>query len=85
MHTAGTFFNQENGGRRGYPRVMVVLLDGWPSDNVEQAAILARELGINVFLVSVSRPTPEELGMVSDKDFMKKVPPSCHFPHLIVS
>eukprot|EP00066_Takifugu_rubripes_P029142 XP_011618408.1 PREDICTED: cochlin [Takifugu rubripes] len=35
-HTTETFFNQESGGRRGYPRVMVVLIDGWPSDSLEQ-------------------------------------------------
>ncbi|XP_028251349.1 cochlin [Parambassis ranga] len=72
MHTAETFFNQEKGGRRGHPRVMVVLVDGWPSDDLDQAAMLARESGINVFLVSVAKPAPEELGMVRDKDFMKK-------------
>ncbi|XP_056867497.1 cochlin isoform X3 [Takifugu flavidus] len=71
-HTTETFFNQESGGRRGYPRVMVVLIDGWPSDSLEQAAMLAREFGINVFLVSVAKPAPEELPMVPDKDFMKK-------------
>lgn len=59
--------------RRGHPRVMVVLIDGWPSDDVEQAAILARESGINVFLVSVAKPAAEELSMVADRDFMKKV------------
>lgn len=72
MHTAETFFNQENGGRRGHPRVMVVIIDGWPSDDLEQAAMLARETGINVFLVSVAKPAPEELGMVRDKEFVKK-------------
>uniref|UniRef100_A0A3Q3KF61 Cochlin n=1 Tax=Mastacembelus armatus TaxID=205130 RepID=A0A3Q3KF61_9TELE len=72
MHTAETFFTQENGGRRGHPRVMMVLVDGWPSDDLEQAAMLARESGINVFLVSVAKPAPEELATVRDKDFMKK-------------
>nr|XP_019965663.1 PREDICTED: cochlin-like [Paralichthys olivaceus] len=72
MQAAESFFIQENGGRRGHPRVMMVLLDGWPSDDLEQAAMLARESGINVFLVSVARPAPEELAMVQDKDFMKK-------------
>lgn len=73
MHTAETFFTQENGGRRGHPRVMLVLIDGWPSDDLEQAAMLARESGVNVFLVSVAKPAPEELGMVRDKEFQKKV------------
>ncbi|XP_040917191.1 cochlin [Toxotes jaculatrix] len=72
MHTAETFFIQENGGRRGHPRVMMVLIDGWPSDDLEQAAMLARESGINVFLVSVAKPAPEELAVVRDKDFMRK-------------
>ncbi|XP_047466152.1 cochlin [Mugil cephalus] len=72
MHTAEHFFSQENGARRGHPRVMMVLIDGWPSDDLEQAAMLARESGINVFLVSVAKPAPEELGMVRDKDFTKK-------------
>ncbi|KAF3845470.1 hypothetical protein F7725_008633 [Dissostichus mawsoni] len=71
-NTAETFFSQENGARRGHPRVMMVLVDGWPSDDLEQAAMLARESGINVFLVSVARPAAEELTMVRDKDFMKK-------------
>ncbi|XP_075883850.1 cochlin isoform X2 [Nelusetta ayraudi] len=71
-HAARTFFSQENGARRGHPRVIIVLIDGWPSDNLEQAATLARESGINVFLVSVAKPAPEELNMVPDKDFMKK-------------
>ncbi|XP_044022643.1 cochlin isoform X2 [Siniperca chuatsi] len=72
MHTAETFYTQENGGRRGHPRVMMVLIDGWPSDDLEQAATFARESGINVFLVSVAKPAPEELNMVRDKEFMKK-------------
>ncbi|CAJ1074864.1 cochlin [Xyrichtys novacula] len=72
MHTAESFFTQDNGGRRGHPRVMMVLIDGWPSDDLEQAAILARESGINVFLVSVAKPAPEELSLVRDKDYMKK-------------
>lgn len=73
LHTVESFFTQENGARRAHPRVMVVLIDGWPSDNIEQAATLARESGINVFLVSVAKPVPEELTMVPDKDFVKKV------------
>ncbi|XP_068608273.1 cochlin [Brachionichthys hirsutus] len=72
MHTADTFFTQERGGRRGHPRVMVVLVDGWPSDNMDQGAMLAKESGINVFMVSVAKPSPEELAMVHDKNFVKK-------------
>ncbi|XP_056152275.1 cochlin [Lampris incognitus] len=72
MHTVETFYTPEKGLRRGHPRVMFVLIDGWPSDDLEQAAMLARESGINVFLVSVAKPATEELAMVPDKDFMKK-------------
>lgn len=67
------FFNPDYGVRRGYPRVIVVFVDGWPSDNVEEASVLARESGINVFFVSVAKPAPEEVNMVSDADFMRKV------------
>ncbi|KAM4625241.1 cochlin [Polymixia lowei] len=72
LYTAETFFTPERGVRRGHPRVMVVLVDGWPSDDLEHSATLARESGINVFLVSVAKAAPEELSMVRDKDFMKK-------------
>uniref|UniRef100_A0A8C6M371 Cochlin n=1 Tax=Nothobranchius furzeri TaxID=105023 RepID=A0A8C6M371_NOTFU len=72
MHAAEVFFTPGNGVRRGHPRVMMVLIDGWPSDDVERAAMLARESGINVFMVSVSKPAAEELSMVQDKDFLKK-------------
>ncbi|XP_067099582.1 cochlin [Osmerus mordax] len=72
MHTVESFFSAEAGLRRGHPRVIMVLVDGWPSDDLGEAATLARESGINVFLVSVARPAPEELAMVPDKDFAKK-------------
>lgn len=71
MHTVESFF--QTGVRRGHPRVIVVFIDGWPSDELEDAAVLARESGINVFLVPVAKPALEELGMVRDKDYMKKV------------
>lgn len=71
-HTVETFFTVEAGLRRGHPQVIVVLVDGWPSDDLEAAATLARESGINVFLVSAARASPEELGLVPDKDFTRK-------------
>ncbi|CAB1331146.1 unnamed protein product [Coregonus sp. 'balchen'] len=70
MHTVESFF--QTGVRRGHPRVIVVFIDGWPSDHLEDAAVLARESGINLFLVPVAKPALEELGMVRDKDYMKK-------------
>ncbi|CAL8283198.1 unnamed protein product [Lota lota] len=71
-HAAEGFFVAERGVRRGHPRVMLVLLDGWPSDDLEQAAGLARDSGINVFLLSVANPVPEEMPQVQDKDYAKK-------------
>lgn len=71
-HTVESFFSADAGVRRGYPRVIVVLVDGWPSDDLGPAAALARESGINVFMVSIARPAPEELSLVPDKDFTKK-------------
>ncbi|XP_016400089.1 cochlin-like [Sinocyclocheilus rhinocerous] len=72
LHTVRNFFNPDFGVRRGYPRIIVVFVDGWPSDNVEEAAILARESGINIFFVSVAKPAPEEMSLVSEQDFMRK-------------
>ncbi|XP_067151690.1 cochlin isoform X2 [Apteryx mantelli] len=46
--------------------------DGWPSDDIEEAGIVAREFGVNVFIVSVAKPTAEELGMVQDIAFVDK-------------
>ncbi|KAM3919294.1 cochlin [Leptodactylus fuscus] len=71
-HTAQSFFTNANGVRKGIPKVMVVFIDGWPSDNIEEAGIIAREYGINVFIVSVSPPASEELGMVQDVAFIDK-------------
>uniref|UniRef100_A0AAY3ZZ33 Cochlin n=1 Tax=Denticeps clupeoides TaxID=299321 RepID=A0AAY3ZZ33_9TELE len=71
-HTVETFFSPELGVRRGHPRIIVAIVDGWPSDSLDEAAVLARESGINVFIVSVAKPSPEELNMVKDPDFFKK-------------
>lgn len=59
--------------RRGHPRIVVAFIDGWPSDSLEDAAVMARESGINLFIVNVAKPIPEEMGLVRDQDFMKKV------------
>ncbi|XP_063295832.1 cochlin [Pelobates fuscus] len=71
-HAAQSFFTTANGVRKGIPKVLVVFIDGWPSDNIEEAGIVAREFGINVFIVSVAPPAPEELGMVQDVAFIDK-------------
>lgn len=72
-HTSQRFFSAEHGVRKGIPKIIVVFIDGWPSDDIEEAGIVAREFGINVFIVSVAKPTTEELGMVQDVGFIEKV------------
>ncbi|KAF7704195.1 hypothetical protein HF521_021267 [Silurus meridionalis] len=72
LHTVRHFFNPDFGMRKGHPRIIVAFVDGWPSDNLEDAAVMARESGINLFIVNVAKPIPEEMGMVRDQDFMKK-------------
>ncbi|XP_061631334.1 cochlin [Phyllopteryx taeniolatus] len=71
-HTAENLFTQQSGARRGRPRVMLVLVDGWPSDDLERAAASAREAGINVFLAAVAKPVPDEIPAVPDLNFAKK-------------
>ncbi|XP_027725864.1 cochlin isoform X1 [Vombatus ursinus] len=71
-HTAQKFFSADSGVRKGIPKVVVVFIDGWPSDDIEEAGIVAREFGVNVFIVSVAKPIPEELGMVQDVGFVDK-------------
>ncbi|CAL8273844.1 unnamed protein product [Merluccius merluccius] len=72
QHVAESFFMAEHGMRRGHARVLLVLLDGWPSDDVEKAGELARDFGINVFLLSVAKPTLEEMPLVHDQDYAMK-------------
>lgn len=76
-HTIQRFFSVENGVRKGIPKIIVVFIDGWPSDDIEEAGIVAREFGINVFIVSIAKPAPEELGMVQDVGFVDKVRWEC--------
>ncbi|XP_013923615.1 PREDICTED: cochlin [Thamnophis sirtalis] len=71
-HSAQRFFSIEKGVRKGIPKITVVFLDGWPSDNLEEAGILAREFGVNVFFVSIAKPTSEELGMIEELNFVEK-------------
>lgn len=72
LHAAESLFTVERGGRKGHPRVLLVLIDGWPSDDLDQASVIARESGINIFMVSVAKPSADELPMVPDKDFTRK-------------
>ncbi|XP_069771349.1 cochlin [Narcine bancroftii] len=72
-HTTESFFTANKGTRTGFPKVVVVLVDGWPSDEIELAAAQARESGINVFIVSVAKPLPEEKKMVKDPNYTEKI------------
>ncbi|XP_067847097.1 cochlin [Heptranchias perlo] len=73
IQTTESFFTRDKGTRTGYPKVVVILVDGWPSDEIERAAALARESGINVFIVSVAKALPEEKKMVLDPNYMEKI------------
>lgn len=51
----------------------VVLVDGWPTDKVEEAARLARESGINIFFVTIEGPDENEKKNLAEVDFVDKV------------
>lgn len=67
-----SFFSKANGNRSGAPNVAVVLVDGWPSDRVEDAARLARESGINIFFLTVEGALESERELVLEPDFAHK-------------
>ncbi|XP_051503406.1 vitrin-like isoform X3 [Myxocyprinus asiaticus] len=66
------FFSDANGNRGGAPNVAVVLVDGWPTDNVEEASRLARESGINIFFVTIEGPDENEKQNVVEANFVDK-------------
>lgn len=51
----------------------VVLVDGWPTDRVEEASRLARESGINIFFVTIEGPDENEKQNVVEANFVDKV------------
>lgn len=51
----------------------VVLVDGWPTDKVEEASRLARESGINIFFVTIEGPDDIEKKNLIENDFVDKV------------
>lgn len=67
------FFSDANGNRGGAPNVAVVLVDGWPTDKVEEASRLARESGINIFFVTIEGPDDNEKLNVVEANFVDKV------------
>ncbi|XP_016331603.1 vitrin-like isoform X2 [Sinocyclocheilus anshuiensis] len=66
------FFSDANGNRGGAPNVAVVLVDGWPTDKVEEASRLARESGINIFFVTIEGPDENEKQNVVETNFVDK-------------
>ncbi|NWS95550.1 VITRN protein, partial [Mionectes macconnelli] len=66
------FFLDANGNRGGAPNVVVVLVDGWPTDQVEEASRLARESGINIFFVTVEAAAQNEKQNVIEPNFVDK-------------
>lgn len=51
----------------------VVIVDGWPTDKVEEASRLARESGINIFFITVEGATENEKQYVTEPNFSNKV------------
>lgn len=51
----------------------VVLVDGWPTDRVEEASRLARESGINIFFATIEGPDENEKQNVVEANFVDKV------------
>lgn len=67
------YFSDANGNRGGAPNVAVVLVDGWPTDKVEEASRLARESGINIFFVTIEGPDDSERQNLIEANFVDKV------------
>ncbi|XP_076867462.1 vitrin isoform X6 [Brachyhypopomus gauderio] len=66
------YFSDANGNRGGAPNVAVILVDGWPTDKVEEASRLARESGINIFFVTIEGPDDNEKHNVVEPNFIDK-------------
>ncbi|ERE68565.1 vitrin [Cricetulus griseus] len=67
------FFSKANGNRGGAPNVAVVMVDGWPTDKVEEVSRVARESGINVFFITVEGAAESEKQYVVEPNFSSKV------------
>ncbi|KAM3931359.1 vitrin isoform 2-T2 [Leptodactylus fuscus] len=66
------YFSDASGNRGGAPNVAVVLVDGWPTDKVEEASRLARESGINIFFVTIEGADDNERSNVVEPNFVDK-------------
>uniref|UniRef100_A0A8C5R187 Cochlin n=1 Tax=Leptobrachium leishanense TaxID=445787 RepID=A0A8C5R187_9ANUR len=66
------YFLDTSGNRGGAPNVAVILVDGWPTDKVEEASRLARESGINIFFVTIEGADENERSSVIEPNFVDK-------------
>uniref|UniRef100_A0A803J6S3 Cochlin n=1 Tax=Xenopus tropicalis TaxID=8364 RepID=A0A803J6S3_XENTR len=66
------YFSDSSGNRGSAPNVAVVLVDGWPTDKVEEASRLARESGINIFFVTIEGADDNERSSVVEPNFVDK-------------
>ncbi|XP_035461021.2 vitrin isoform X5 [Scophthalmus maximus] len=66
------YFSDANGNRGGASNVAVVLVDGWPTDKVEEASRLARESGINIFFVTIEGADENEKQNLVEANFVDK-------------
>lgn len=66
------FFSKANGNRGSAPNVAVVMLDGWPTDRVEETSRLTRESGINVFFITIEAAVENEKQYVVEPNFANK-------------
>ncbi|XP_053292784.1 vitrin isoform X5 [Pleuronectes platessa] len=66
------YFSDVNGNRGGAPNVAVVLVDGWPTDKVEEASRSARESGINIFFVTIEGADDNERQNLVEANFVDK-------------
>ncbi|MGH0134065.1 UNVERIFIED_CONTAM: hypothetical protein FKN15_054462 [Acipenser sinensis] len=71
-YTNKHFFSDASGNRGGSPNVAVVLVDGWPTDKVEEASRLARESGINIFFITIEGPDESEKQNIVEANFVDK-------------
>lgn len=53
--------------------MVVVMVDGWPTDKVEEASRLARESGINIFFVTIEAAAESEKQSIIEPNFVDKV------------
>lgn len=51
----------------------VVMVDGWPTDKVEEVSRVARESGINVFFITVEGAAERDIQHVVEPGFASKV------------